>query len=78
MGFSPIGIICTRMYVNVYASSSHVVVFDENFDHGLFYFIFFSSLLSRLCFCHFYDVQHDALDVCSLTFFFSGVGCVFP
>ena len=53
MGFSPIGVICTRMYVIVCASSSHVVVFDENFDHGLFYFISFSSLLSRLCFVTF-------------------------
>ena len=66
MGFSPIGVICTRMYVIVCASSSHAVVFDENFDHGLFFFQF----VVKTMFCHFYDVQHVALDECPLTFFF--------
>lgn len=43
------------------------------------YFIsFFFQFVVKTMFCHFYDVQHDALDECSLTFFFSGVGCVFP
>ena len=74
MGFSPIGVICTRMYVIVCASSSHAVVFDENFDHGLFFFQF----VVKTMFCHFYDVQHDALDGCSLTFFFLAWCVSFP
>lgn len=33
-------------------------------------FFFFFQFVVKTMFCHFYDVQHDALDGCSLNIFF--------